>query len=71
MKIERIIPIVVLVPLIVVTILALMGVTLSFWAYLLLAATCLLVAGVVFWFLYKDAVKQVADAEKGGGKESR
>jgi uncharacterized membrane protein len=62
MKTQYRIPLAVLVPLFVVVILAVFGVTFSFWVYLILSVSCLLAAGIT-WFLYKDMEKKV-DATK-------
>ena len=63
MKMKYRIPLSVLLPLFVVAILAVFGVTFSFWVYLVLSIACLLVAGIT-WFLYKDMEKKVEAAKE-------
>jgi uncharacterized membrane protein len=46
-------------PLLVVIILAIVGVTFSTWVYALLFIVCPVVAGIV-WFVYKDMEKKVS-----------
>lgn len=50
-------------PLLVVGILAMFGIILSFWVYLLLAIICPLEAAIL-WFIYKDMEKKIAEAKK-------
>ncbi len=64
MKSKHIISSVVLVPLVVVTVLAFIGVILSFWVYLLLSVMCILAAGTT-WYLYKDMENKISNAKKG------
>jgi uncharacterized membrane protein len=47
-----------------VVVLALFGIILSFWVYLLLFITCPLVAGIS-WYIYKDMDKKVSNTRKG------
>ncbi len=47
-----------LLPLAIVVILALVGITLSVWVYIVLVMVCPLAAGVV-WFLYKDMERKM------------
>lgn len=47
-----------LLPLVIVIILAIAGITLNVWVYVVLALVCPLAAGAV-WFLYKDMEKRM------------
>ena len=47
-----------LLPVVIVVILALVGITLSVWVYIVLVMACPLAAGVV-WFLYKDMERKM------------
>lgn len=51
-------------PLVVVGVLALFGITFSSWVYLLISTVCLIDAGIL-WFIYKDMERKIADAESG------
>lgn len=70
MKTKYRIPISIFMPLFVVVILGVFGVTFSFWVYLILSITCLLVAGIT-WFLYKDMEKKVDAAKEKRENETR
>lgn len=63
MKYKNIMPAVIFLPLAAVIFLALVGVTLNFWVYLLLAVVCP-VAAAISWFFYKDMEKKVSNAKK-------
>jgi len=52
------------VPLLIVIILAIIGITLNFLVYIILAVVCPLVAGIL-WFIYKDMERKVTDAGSG------
>ena len=61
MKIKFVvIPIASLLPLLAVIILAMFGIILSFWAYLLIALICPLVA-ISLWFIYKDMERKISN----------
>ncbi len=47
-----------LLPLIIVIILAIGGITLSRWVYLILAIVCLLAAAMI-WYMFKDTEKKM------------
>lgn len=47
-----------LLPLIIVVILAMVGITVNVWVYVVLTVVCPLAAGVV-WFLYKDMERRM------------
>lgn len=51
-------------PLLVVLILAIAGITLNFWVYIILAIVCPLAAGII-WFIYKETEKKIKEAGKG------
>ncbi|MBI5203302.1 MAG: hypothetical protein HZA11_00120 [Nitrospirae bacterium] len=53
-----------LLPLLVVIILAVAGITLNFWVYAILGVVCPTVAGAI-WFIYKDTERKVKDAGSG------
>lgn len=59
-----------LLPLVVVVILALLGVTLSVWVYIVRAVVCPLAAGII-WFTYKDVEKKIKKAEKEAGRRNK
>ncbi len=59
-----------LLPLMAVVILAVFGVSLSVWVYIVLAAVCPLVAAIL-WFTYKDFDKKMKMAEKQAGRRNR
>ncbi len=61
--IHIIIPVVSLFPLAAVVVLALFGVILDFWVYLILAIVCPVGAGFL-WFTSKSIDKKVADAKE-------
>jgi uncharacterized membrane protein len=52
-----------LLPLVIAIILAMAGIALNIWVYVVLAIICPLAAGAV-WFLYKETEGKVQDAEK-------
>jgi Flp pilus assembly protein TadB len=54
-----------LLPLVIIIILAIAGITLNVWVYVFLAVVCPLAAGVV-WFMYKDV--EGKNEEKKGGR---
>lgn len=53
-------------PLVVLGILALFGITFSFLVYLILAVICPLEAGAL-WLIYKDMERKIAEAKGGQG----
>lgn len=52
-----------LLPLLVVMILALFGITMDYWVYIILGIVCPLVAGSI-WLIYKDTERKVNDARR-------
>lgn len=56
-------PLMAFLPLLVVIILAITGITLNFWVYIILAVVCPLVAGII-WYIYKDTEKKIKDTGK-------
>lgn len=70
LKLKYLIPAAVLVPLFVVVIFGVFGVTFSFWVYLILSVACLFVAGII-WSLYKDMEKKVDAAKEKRENDSR
>lgn len=53
-----------LLPLFVVVILAIIGIILNLWVYIVLGMVCPLVAGVVC-FIYKDMERKITSAKEG------
>lgn len=57
-------PLMAFLPLLVVIILAIAGITLNFWVYIILSVSCPIVAGII-WIIYKDTGKKIKEAGKG------
>ncbi|MBI5639999.1 MAG: hypothetical protein HZA17_06190 [Nitrospirae bacterium] len=57
-----------LLPLLAVSVLAVFGMTMNMWVYIILAVICPVVAGIL-WFMNKDAEKKVGGAGKVIGKK--
>ncbi len=57
-------PLMAFLPLLVVIILAIAGITLNFWVYIILAVICPLAVGII-WFIYKETEKKIKEAGKG------
>ncbi len=53
----------VLFPLVAIIVLAIIGITLDTWVYLVLAVVCPAVVGLI-WYIYKGAEKKLTDAGK-------
>ncbi len=50
-------------PLVIIIVLAVMGITLDIWVYVVLAVVCPAVVGLI-WYFYKDAEKKVTDVDR-------
>ena len=63
MKTKDVLLIAPLVPLFIVIVLAVIGIMLNVWVYVVLAVVCPLAAGII-WFMYKDVEGKIKNAEK-------
>lgn len=63
MKTRSFIVIAPLLPLFLVIILAIVGITFGFWVYMILGIVCPLVAGIL-WFMYREMEKKIANLDR-------
>lgn len=64
MKTKDVLLIAPLAPLFIVIVLAVIGIMLNVWVYVVLAVVCPLAAAMI-WFIYKDVERKMKHVEKG------